>query len=194
MTANCSTRKISGRFSMASEAALKLDLQRIANHLKLRNGRAGDFIMSKMVVLAIFLIPGLSAAQSSTPMPDGPGKAVIQRACAGCHSLKVVTSKRARHDEWAALVDQMVSKGAEVSDDDIEVVVQYLTAHYGPPKDQNTAPAPPDKPSISHASDTGAQRLQRLLAHSGRKLGAEGLATESVGSLPHAEPSAAPNW
>jgi hypothetical protein len=135
--------------------------------------------MSKVVVLAFFLTSGLCAAQTTAPMPDGPGKAVIQKACAGCHSLKVVTSKRATHDEWAALVDQMISKGAEVSDDDLEVVVQYLATHYGPVKDRNATPAPPDKPSITSAVFPEPPKLQRLLVLSNGDFKAEEQATAS---------------
>jgi hypothetical protein len=132
--------------------------------------------MSKVVVLAFFLTSGLCTAQTTAPMPDGPGKAVIQKACAGCHSLKVVTSKRATHDEWAALVDQMISKGAEVSDDDLEVVVQYLATHYGPVKDPN---ATPDKPSITSAVFPEPQKLHRLLGLSNSDFKAEEQVTAS---------------
>jgi mono/diheme cytochrome c family protein len=80
-----------------------------------------------------------SPATSADPLPDGPGKKVVQRMCTSCHDLKTVTSKRATHDEWASTVDLMMSRGADGSDADVEAVVKYLSKNFGPEK---TAPVP----------------------------------------------------
>ena len=61
----------------------------------------------------------------------GKGKAIVQRDCAGCHALKVITSKRATKEQWSTLVDQMVSRGADVPDEEIETVVDYLAKNFG---------------------------------------------------------------
>jgi competence ComEA-like helix-hairpin-helix protein len=82
-----------------------------------------------MMVLTTFLL-----FAASTTLPAGKGKDVVQQHCVGCHALKVVTSKRASKEQWSSLVDQMVSRGAEVDDDDIESVVEYLAANFGPLK------------------------------------------------------------
>jgi hypothetical protein len=110
-----------------------------------------------ILAIAILILPAVCIAQDATTMPDGPGKEIIQKACIGCHSIKVVLSKRATHDEWAALVDQMISRGAEVPDDQVDVVVQYLSTNYGPssPPPATPPPAPsdpkPDQPSPKSA-------------------------------------------
>jgi competence ComEA-like helix-hairpin-helix protein len=132
-------------------------------------GLGWRIFMLKIFTLAIFVVPVLCSAQNSTPMPDGPGKAIVQKSCVGCHSLKVVTSKQATHDEWASLVDQMVSKGADVSDDNLEAVVQYLAAHYGPTKDQKTEQVKPSKPAPVNVNTASAQDLERELALSDKE-------------------------
>ena len=81
------------------------------------------------MVLTTFLLLAVS-----TNLPSGKGKEIVQQHCSGCHALKVVTSKRASKPQWASIVDQMVSRGAEVDDDDIEVVVEYLATNFGPLK------------------------------------------------------------
>jgi len=134
-----------------------------------RMGQVGRSLMLKISAMAIFVVPMLCGAQNSTTMPDGPGKAIIQKSCVGCHSLKVVTSKQATHDEWAALVDQMISKGADVSDDNIEVVVQYLAAHYSSAKDQKTEQVKPSKPAPVNVNNATAQELERELALSDKE-------------------------
>ena len=81
----------------------------------------------------------------SESLPDAPGKAVIIRACLPCHNVKVTTAKRSTGsaEEWTQVVDKMISQGAELSDDDIDLTVKYLTTYYGPnsPKGKNASPA-----------------------------------------------------
>jgi cytochrome c5 len=98
--------------------------------------------------LALTLLPaktgyGTLAAQTDTqvqaksppaesPLPDGPGKDVVQRACTQCHDLKVITSKRATEDEWAKTVNDMINRGAVLSDDEADAVIDYLSKHFKP--------------------------------------------------------------
>ena len=73
-------------------------------------------------MLASVLVLYLVASAAVHPLPPGKGKAIVQRTCSHCHALKVVTSKRATKDQWSALVDQMVSRGADLSDDEIDTL------------------------------------------------------------------------
>ena len=52
--------------------------------------------------------------------------------------------------EWDQVVNQMVSRGADLSDDDIDTVIEYLTKNYGP-LDQMTTP--PAGARMLHTSD-----------------------------------------
>lgn len=81
-------------------------------------------------MLAPVLVLYLAASTAVRPLPAGKGKAIVQRSCSHCHALKVVTSKRATKDQWSALVDQMVSRGADLDDDEIDVVVDYLAKNF----------------------------------------------------------------
>jgi competence ComEA-like helix-hairpin-helix protein len=85
----------------------------------------------------------LAASTSLTTLPPGKGKPIVQRACVGCHALKVVTSKRATQEQWSALVDQMVTRGADLNDDEIEVVIAYLSNNFGPSSSNGSAPGHP---------------------------------------------------
>jgi hypothetical protein len=84
-----------------------------------------------------------SPATPADPLPDGPGKKVVQRMCTSCHDLKTVTAKHATHDEWASTVDLMVSRGADGSDADVDAVVKYLSKNFGPEETPPAAPAQP---------------------------------------------------
>ena len=74
-------------------------------------------------------------------MPDGAGKEIVQKQCAVCHGLTVVTAKHASRKEWEQVVNQMVSRGADLTDDEIDTVLEYLTKNYGPLDQMTTPPA-----------------------------------------------------
>ena len=82
-----------------------------------------------MLFIVLVLLAVFAQAQN---LPPGDGKEIVQQKCGGCHALKVVTSKRASKEQWATLVDQMVTRGAEIEDEDIETVVDYLAKSFGP--------------------------------------------------------------
>jgi competence ComEA-like helix-hairpin-helix protein len=84
-----------------------------------------------MLASVLVLCLATSAPAGKAPaLPPGKGKAIVARTCKNCHALKVVTSKRATKEQWSALVDQMVSRGADLSDDEIDVVVDYLAKNF----------------------------------------------------------------
>ncbi len=83
---------------------------------------------------------------NSAAMPDGEGKAIVQKQCAVCHAVTVVTAKHASRSEWEQVVNQMVSRGADLSDDDIDTVLEYLTKNYGPLDQMTTPPAGANSP------------------------------------------------
>jgi mono/diheme cytochrome c family protein len=76
----------------------------------------------------------LAASVNTTTLPPGKGKAIVQRSCISCHALKVVTVKRASKEQWSVLVDQMISRGADLNDDEVEIIVDYLARNFGTTK------------------------------------------------------------
>jgi competence protein ComEA len=112
-----------------------------------------------MKLVAVFLAAGLGSAPAQTTpsaaaMPDGAGKAIVQRACSACHAVTVVTSKHASQKEWDQVVNQMVSRGADLTDDEIDTVIEYLAKNYGP-LDQKTTPS--TDAAAPSSADTAAQ-------------------------------------
>jgi competence protein ComEA len=63
--------------------------------------------------------------------PDSKGKATLQKVCTGCHELDVVTTNRFTKTVWQQTVDDMISRGANASDDEVTELVAYLTKNYG---------------------------------------------------------------
>lgn len=126
-------------------------------------------INSVVAIVAIALAGSLSkttaqtapnaaqAAQNAADaklLPDGPGKAVVVKACLSCHSTKPIIAKPGRsEDDWVDVISKMVGRGAILSDDDADLVIQYLSTNFGP--DTKNAPsASADKPVQAGAGTT----------------------------------------
>jgi competence protein ComEA len=90
-------------------------------------------------------------------LPDGPGKAVTERMCKPCHGLDNVVRARRTPDKWAEIVDDMVSRGAKGTDAEVDQVIEYLSAHFGPKVNVNKAGASDLKETLGiSASDADA--------------------------------------
>jgi hypothetical protein len=65
-------------------------------------------------------------------LPDGPGKEAVQKNCLSCHNARIATSKRGTEDEWADTVSKMVARGANIPDNDVDTIIEYMATHFGP--------------------------------------------------------------
>lgn len=91
-------------------------------------------------MVSVFLV-GAAWAQSGRNLPDGKGKAQFTRVCGQCHGVEIVIRKTNTWDGWAGVVDDMVSRGAQGTTDDFDLVVAYLAANFGPKVYVNKADA-----------------------------------------------------
>jgi cytochrome c5 len=66
------------------------------------------------------------------PSPAGDGAALLEERCTVCHGLDRTTSARKTREEWEQTVVRMVSKGAELNEEEQEILIAYLTETYGP--------------------------------------------------------------
>jgi competence ComEA-like helix-hairpin-helix protein len=76
------------------------------------------------------LFLSLTVAAAAQTLPDGPGKAVVERMCTPCHGLENVVRARMTKERWGGIVDDMVSRGASGTDDEIDQVINYLAANF----------------------------------------------------------------
>ena len=131
--------------------------------MKSQYGLKCIFKLASMACLASAL-----AANAQT-LPEGKGRAEFQRICSSCHSVNMATSQRMTHSEWAGVVNDMVSRGAQGSTEDLDNVVIYLSANFGKDKPsavgaapaQAAAPAPaaPKQAPLSEAEVSKAKEL-----------------------------------
>ena len=94
-------------------------------------------------ILYLSAMLGMGVAQSN--LPDGPNKALVQRICSKCHGLEGVTRARNTKERWNEIVDDMASRGAEGTDDELDKIVEYLAANFS----KTTPPAAVKKININ---------------------------------------------
>ena len=90
-------------------------------------------MMSKIRFLAAILCClGSAAAQDE-------GRALLEKACTKCHALATTTRQRNDKERWSMIVDNMVARGAELTDTEIEKLIDYLARNLGPRVNVNKA-------------------------------------------------------
>ena len=90
--------------------------------------------VSKAVAAAAAARRGMPKVGAFAPveLPAGGAKALVEKTCGtGCHSVEVVTSQRMNEKEWNAVVQSMVARGAQASDAEVKVIVDYLAKTLG---------------------------------------------------------------
>lgn len=99
--------------------------------------------MKKLTLILLCLLPGIWG-QSARPaeqtyfepgigLPDADGKALILRACTGCHTLEGVPAYRKYwgYERWLPMVENMIKHGAELNAEEKEAVARYLGKYFG---------------------------------------------------------------
>jgi competence protein ComEA len=87
-------------------------------------------IQLSLTLLAAWLL-FVSAAPGQDPLPAGNGKQAVEKVCSGCHEVDTVIQARHTKIGWQDMVQDMVSRGATGSDEELAAVVQYLTHFFG---------------------------------------------------------------
>jgi cytochrome c5 len=82
---------------------------------------------------SLLLLGGNLAIAQKSQLPDGPGKATMQKICSGCHAPEIVLGRRDTKEGWAQVVSSMVDRGANGTDDEFNAIIDYLAANF--PKD-----------------------------------------------------------
>lgn len=97
------------------------------------------------------------ATVSAALAPRAEG--LIVARCSVCHSPDLVAQQRLPKDRWAATVDKMKHWGAEIADDEAELLVRYLSARYNPAAPDQLPPLDSElrkaEPLTQEPADTG---------------------------------------
>ncbi len=75
------------------------------------------------------------AGSGETPagfvLATGPGMADFQRACVLCHTPDRIVTVRRTKTEWEEVLDKMITRGAQITDENYGPIADYLLRNYG---------------------------------------------------------------
>jgi len=94
--------------------------------------------MLKTILLSLAAVTLFSVSLSAQgrgkaparPLPEGPGKAIVETACTSCHPAAMVTSTGHTPEEWKLVVERMVEAGAEVPSNQVDELEAYLAKSF----------------------------------------------------------------
>ena len=89
-----------------------------------------------LTLLSVVVLPA-----EDDGLPAGKEKETFVKMCSNCHAMARVTKARYSKKFWSSVVNDMVSRGAEGAEEDAELVINYLTRHFGKPVNINAATA-----------------------------------------------------
>jgi mono/diheme cytochrome c family protein len=84
-----------------------------------------------LVILALLVACG----GGEGPAPESPtagGEELLQARCTKCHGLEKVQAQSLTLDEWEHEVAHMRELGAQLTDAEAQVLVEYLAETYAP--------------------------------------------------------------
>jgi len=123
-----------------------------------------------VLILTCFAI----VTSGQTPLPDGPGKQLVQEVCgSSCHGSESWSELRLSKEDWDPLVRDMSSRGEARSDADINLITTYLAKNFGPEKAAEAAApqaASPESKAIEkiNVNKATAKELETALALSSK--------------------------
>lgn len=80
-----------------------------------------------LVLLALSMFAPSAAAQT---LPDGPGRAELQKVCGLCHQAERSAAVRLTREGWEGVINSMIARGARGTDAEFAAVLDYLSTHF----------------------------------------------------------------
>jgi putative heme-binding domain-containing protein len=112
-------------------------------------------------ILESILVLSSAVSAQAQSLPEGQGKAEFQRICGNCHSVSIATAQRMTQAQWTGVVNDMVSRGAQGSQQDLDNVVSYLSTHFGQGAPPAAGAMPPAAPAVAKETPLSEEQVAR---------------------------------
>ena len=95
-------------------------------------------VIKLLLALPLLTAAAISVAVAQEPAPDlsllppAPGRELVGAKCGTCHALAIVVGQRRDRAAWEQAIDQMIGRGADVSDAEYEAITAYLGTNVAP--------------------------------------------------------------
>jgi competence protein ComEA len=119
--------------------------------------------MPRAVLLCCAVL--IANAQS---LPDGPGRELVQTICSECHEPTKVVGQHKTKVEWQAKVTEMLQEDQDVTQQEREIIINYLAVSFPSVAKVNVNKAPPaDLESVLEIPGKDAQAIVRYREENG---------------------------
>src|SRR5260370_42476993 len=99
------------------------------------------FVLSAMFTASAFGQTPAVGGRPALPLPEGAGKDVTLKVCGStCHGPDIMMGKGRTRDQWTAVVNTMVGRGAKASAAELTQISEYLSTHFAPNMIVSTPP------------------------------------------------------
>ena len=98
--------------------------------------------MRLFVRLVLVLASLAFVAVAQDDLPNGKGKETLESTCTECHGLDTALSELRTAKKWREIAKEMRWKGATMTDEELDTLVEYLTQNFGAPEPTESKPAP----------------------------------------------------
>ena len=89
------------------------------------------FLLFVALVILAQAPDGAAPAAKAPTGPDAVAANLVNTVCASCHTLDRVNNKKGDSDAWTTTVTRMKAAGANLTDEQVPVVVEFLTRAAG---------------------------------------------------------------
>jgi putative heme-binding domain-containing protein len=123
----------------------------------------------KLRSASLIVCIGYALGGHGQTLPEGKGKAEFQKVCGNCHSVSMATSQRMDQAQWTGVVNDMVGRGAQGTQQDFDNIIAYLTANFGAGKPATAAvsPSPANVPATAPLSEAEIAKATGLMKANG---------------------------
>ena len=107
----------------------------------MKNGNSMRFPRTCALVLAGFTSLFALGQAPVSQLPEGPNRDTVQRICSSCHSVQMFVGRGMTREQWSGVVSNMIGRGAKISDEEFDQIVEYLGKTLPPAKQGGGGPA-----------------------------------------------------
>jgi mono/diheme cytochrome c family protein len=89
----------------------------------------------KIAAALVMIVAGTVGAlvtPAIAQLPEGKGADLVRQACIDCHDLSPILSAGKSRAQWQMVVQTMRDMGANLTGEEIGIVVDYLAASFPP--------------------------------------------------------------
>lgn len=106
------------------------------------NGTRGNRISGLLMLVLLAGTKTAHAAESlqtvhqpGVDLPEGEGRTLLLAACTRCHDLRGLSAYKGywSNAHWRNMIETMVKNGASLTEQQTEILAEYLAEHFGKP-------------------------------------------------------------